>query len=260
MVTPKSDAGAAIIINPVSTATISIGLMGRTPIILNRVSEKARRELLVPSGRKNAAARESSLKHDPIAEFRAAPDRLLDDSGPTLLAIPTGAVKGAMMTAALDMPGAKKAQIGRLVSVEGERAPIWGIPKAFMRIVRSADMNRTPDVRTRAILAEWATIVTIRYVVPILNESAIVNLLNAGGSTCGLGDWRAEKGKGDYGSYQVVNQDDPEFQRIVTEGGRSAQVEAMERAEAYDLDTEELLGWFHQEIASRGRTATKAAR
>lgn len=260
MVAPKSDGATSIVIKPVTISVVSLALIGTTPLILNRVSEKARHELLLPHGPKNQAERASTLKHDPIAEFRAAPDRLLADDGATLLAIPTGAIKGAMMTAALDMPGAKKAQIGRLVSVEGERAPIWGVPKVFMRIVRSADMNRTPDVRTRAILHEWATLVTVKFVTPILNESSVVNLLNAGGATCGLGDWRAEKGKGDYGSYRLTNQDDPAYQRIVREGGRAVQMEAMEQAEPYDQDTSELLEWFQAEASSRGKSAAKGAR
>lgn len=44
-------------------------IVGTSPLVLNRLSEKAKRELLLPRGRKNTAERASTLKHDPRAEF-----------------------------------------------------------------------------------------------------------------------------------------------------------------------------------------------
>lgn len=37
--------------------------------------------------------------------------------------------KGAIRSAALDMPGAKKAQIGRLTYIAGDFVGIYGVPK-----------------------------------------------------------------------------------------------------------------------------------
>ena len=68
----------------------------------------------------------------------------------------------------------------------------------------------------------------------------------------GLGDWRIEKGSGSYGGFEIVDPDDPEFLEIVKEGGRQAQLEALENPVAYDAETEELLGWFDIEIKRRG--------
>ncbi len=140
---------------------IETGIVGLTPFLHNRMSEKARHELLMPRGRKNAAERASTLKHDPVEEFRASMYRLAEDDAPTQAAMMASAFKGAMMTAALDLPGASKAQIGRLVWVEGHYIPIWGDLKLHMSVTRSADMAKTPDIRTRAITPEWAAIITI---------------------------------------------------------------------------------------------------
>ena len=133
------------------------------------------------------------------AEFRASPYRLRDDDAPTLIGVPASAFKGAMMTAALDLPGAAKSKIGRLLWGEGDLVPVFCIPEVFLAITRSADINKTPDVRSRAIVPEWAAEIAITYTTPILNETSVINLLAAAGQICGVGDWRPEKGKGTYG-------------------------------------------------------------
>lgn len=256
----KKLAGEAIVIQPVQTRQIEVAIIGTSPLILNRMSQKAQHELLLPRGRKTAADKASQLKHDPIEEFQASPYRL-PDGDPTLLAVMASALKGAMMTAALDLPGAKKAQIGRLVYVQDDYLPVFGLPKLFMSIVRSADMNRTPDVRTRAIVPTWGAVATIRFVAPILNQTSVMNLIVAAGTIAGIGDWRPEKGKGSYGQFRVVaTTDDPEFQAIVDAGGRAAQIAAMEAPKPYDGETEDLLAWFDEEVAARGRTPVRIAR
>jgi hypothetical protein len=46
--------------------------------------------------------------------------------------------------------------------------------------------------------------------------------------------------------------DDPELLEIVQTGGRSVQQAAMDKPEAYDQSTEELLQWFDVEVRRRG--------
>ena len=230
----------------------TIHVVGTSPFICNRMSEKAWRELLLPAPRKNAAAKASSLKHDPFAEFAASPYTLADDNDPTLIAVMSSAFKGAMATAALDLPGTKKAQIGRLCYVLGDYVPIYGIPQILSSIVRSADMNRTPDVRTRAILPTWAATFDVQYVTPILKAQSVVNLLAAGGVSAGIGDWRPEKGKGSYGTFRVTADSDPDFIKIVKKGGRSEQRDAMQNPSPYDQETSDLLQWFEGEAKERG--------
>jgi hypothetical protein len=160
--------------------------------------------------------------------------------------------KKAMGTAALDTPGAKKAQIGRLVYVEGELVGVYGIPKIFMSVTRSADMNRTPDVRTRAICPEWACKIPVRFTRPILRAQSVTNLLATAGVQCGVGDWRQERGSGSYGLFEIVDADNPEFTRIMKTQGRKAQLAAMDKFESHDTQTAELLEWFGVEMKRRG--------
>jgi len=234
----------------VERATMDFHILGTSPLIMNRMSQKVWHELLAPKGKKTAAEKASGLKHNPIQEFQNSPYILPE--GPTALAVMATAFKKAMGTAALDMPGAKKAQILRLIYVEGEMVGIYGLPKLFMAITRSADMNRTPDVRTRAILPEWACKLSITFTKPIMRETAIANLLAAAGLQSGVGDWRQEKGSGSYGAFKLVGYDDKDFNRIIKSQGRDEQIEALENPVAYNDETSEMLAWFNIEIEKRG--------
>lgn len=235
----------------VSTGSFECCIVGTSPLVLNRMSEKAKHELLMPKGRKTATERAISLKHVPIEEYRASAYTLKDASRPTLLALMSTAFKGALRSAALDMPGAKKAQIGRLTYIEGEFVGIYGVPKLFMSIVRSADMNKTPDVRTRAIVPTWACTLRVTFVQPLIRAQAVANLLAAAGITIGVGDGRPEKGAMSYGQFRIADKDDAEFRRIVKEGGRKAQQAALDAPVCYDDETTELLSWYDDERAKR---------
>lgn len=234
---------------------IQFYVKGETPLICNRLSEKAKRELLLPKQRANRAELAMTAKHDPVAEFRASPYKL--QSGKTLISMPSTAFKGALRSVAIDMPGATKAQLGRLTYVEGEQVEIFGVPKMFLSVVRNAGMNRTPDIRSRAILAEWAAVVTIKFTTPMLNAEDISNLFAASGMVIGVGDWRPEKGSGNYGTFSIVDPDDKDFQRIVKAGGREVQERAMISATPYNAETEELLEWFSVEVGRRGLAIAK---
>lgn len=248
----KSSKAGALEINPVQTQTMTVPILGKRSIILNRLSEKTKRELLAPAGRKTTAQKQSSLKHDPYAEFRAAPYTLKEPHHPTYLAVMSSAFKAAMATAALDLPGARKAQIGRLVWVEGEYTPLYGIPKLSMAPVRSSDINHTPDIRTRALIEDWACSIRITFVETLIKGQAIINLLAAAGLTAGIGDWRNEKGKGTHGQFEVVDAKDSRYIEIMKYGGRAAQIAAMDDPQTADEDSEELLKWWFDEVKRRG--------
>lgn len=243
-------------ITRVKRGVVTFQIKGTTPLIVRRLAHKSLRDLLFPPVRKTAAQRAQVLKHDPYAEFRESPYTVDDPNAPTLIVMPSVCFKSALMGAAIDIPGATKASIGRLAYVEGDYVPIWGIPKLKMDPVRMADIAKTPDIRTRVCLAEWATIVRVVFTTPMLNQSAITNLMYGAGITQGVGDYRIQKGKGNYGGFDLVEPDDAEFQRIC-KLGRKAQVAAMRDPEAYDSETADLLRWFDGEADRREMKITK---
>jgi hypothetical protein len=214
--------------------------------------------LLLPAGRKTAADKAVSLKHDPIAEFRDSVYRL-SAPGPTLLGLPAPAFKGAMASAALDIPGTRKAEIGRLCWVMGQTVALYGVPELLMSVVRSADIGRTPDIRTRAIFPRWACIIEVAFITPRLTEVAIGNLLAAAGVLAGVGDFRQEKGKGNFGQFRLADQTDQELVEVMETGGLAEQKAALANPKCFDLETEGLLSWYESEVLRRGRKPVSAA-
>lgn len=246
----KKQEQGEIIIEKMSVGNASVWIKGLSPLIYNAMSAKTRHDLLMPKGKKTTADKAQNLKHDPIEEYRNSIYRRIGD-GKTRLIFPAAAIKSAMCNAALEIPGARKAQIGRLIWVIGDTVDIYGIPQLLMSIVRSADMNRTPDVRTRAILTEWCCNVTVRFVMPTMNETIIARLLETAGLVMGIGDWRQEKGKGNYGQFMLTAEDD--CANIIKAGAKKVQDDAIQNPDCYDMESRELLAWYQDERKKRGK-------
>lgn len=237
---------------------IEFYVLGQSPLICNSMSAKTKSELLFPSGRKSAAQKASTMKHDPQREFQDSIYRFMDDDADTLIGMPATSFKKACMGTCLDLPGAKKAQIGRLMYVVGNMVPIYGTPEIMLSVVRSADINKTPDVRTRAVLPAWCSKFIIEFTEPMLKAAVISRLLGAAGMMQGVGDWRVEKGSGDFGRFEVVSADHPQVKLLMETGDRSAQLEAMENPQPYDSESEQLLRFHAEEMVRRGFTKQAA--
>lgn len=235
---------------PITMGRITVHVLGTTPLIMHRFPKKAWEQLLFPKGRANAAEKAENLKHDPLNEFRESIYKNRDAKEPAAVHLPTGAFSKAIAAAALDLPGASRAQILRLVSVATAQINVFGIPQMCMHMVRNSDIGRTPDVRTRAIFPEWALRFDLEHVSSLIKANQSLNLLAAAGIIVGVGDWRPQKG-GFMGKFKVVEANDPDYLRVIKQQGRVAQLSAMEKPIAYDADTEELFAWFLEEAERR---------
>lgn len=246
MATTKS---TELVIDALKQGRVTLRLVGTTAFYCNSMSSKAKRSLLIGGGKKTAAEKRE-IKHNPEEEFRDSV--YLQESGETLLGFPAPGVKAAMATAALETAGVTKTSVNRLIFLPQQRIPIWGTPLLKMDVVRSADMNKTPDVRTRAFLPRWCAEVDIAFVSPTLSVHSIVSLLSNAGVVCGLGDFRQEKGKGSYGTFRVISaeQDDPEWDDI-TQEARAAQRAALDNPEPADQETRDLMALLNDERLRR---------
>lgn len=248
MAIKKAEAGT-LHIDALKQGRVTLRIIGNTPLYFNAMSVKAKRTLLLGGGKKTAAEKKE-LKHDPEQEFRDSVYRLPD--GPTLLGFPAPGVKGAMATAALETPGVTKTSVQRLIFLPQQKVPVWGVPLLKMDVVRSADMAKTPDVRTRAFLPRWCAEVEIAFVMPTLSAHSIVSLLSNAGAIVGIGDFRQEKGRGSYGTFRVIGEgnDDPEWSDLMDEA-RAAQDAALAMPEPADDETRELMDILHDERMRR---------
>lgn len=242
-----------LIIQRFEKAYIQIAIIGVTPFVCNRQSEKTKRELLLPAIKMNPNMRQHFLKHDPMEEYRSSPYLCTLPGSPTHIMMKTGAFKSSACDSAVDSIELKAAQVRRLVSATPFYTHIWGVPEMWITDVRQGGINRTPDMRTRAIIKEWCAIINFSYIKPHMNEQKLINLISNGGLTRGVGDGRVEKGALDFGQYQIISHNDPKFKRIQKLGGYAQQVKAMKAPGFFDEETQQLYHWFVDELKKRAK-------
>lgn len=251
MATKKAESPTAI--ETLNRHHVTFRIIGTKPFYFNAMSAKAKRDLLAGGSRKTSADKKM-LKHNPEQEFRDSVYTMRD--GETLLCFPSPGVKGAMSTAALETPGTTKSSAYRLLFLPEDKIRIWGMPYLKMDVVRSAGMNRTPDIRSRAFLPRWCAEVDVAYVTPALSTKSVAALLTNAGMIVGLGDFRQEKGRGNFGTFAVATANEmgewEEDWKSITKEGRAIQEAAMASPEPYDEETAELLSFIQNERAERG--------
>jgi len=205
-------ADAAIEITRVSTETLIVPIVGTTPLIMHRFSEKAKRQML-----DNMQGKKSPKQpKDPQAEYEAAFYRLKDDEyGFPTLAFKSATVGGARFYSGITMTALKQfirfegvlGDDGRLLTrIEGE--PI--MREDVVTVGRNGS-----DLRYRPQFTEWRATLEVTYVTSALTRGSVLSLIDAGGMGVGVGEWRPEK-DGDFGTYRV----DPAREvEIVTSAG-----------------------------------------
>ena len=241
---------ATIVVEPLKRQTGLFTLRGMTGIYCHRMSAKAKHQLMV-GGRKKTTAEKMAIKHNPYEEYLESMHVEQGFHDNSHVMFPAMAVKAAMATAALTVEGITKANVQRLIYLPDEMIPIFGLPRLRMDITRSADINRTPDVRTRAYFAEWATQVRITWVEPHLNSRGVATLLNNAGLVCGIGDFRQEKGKGNYGTFEIIDAEDIPAELLDAD----AQWDSIQNPVASNLETRTLLKQYDEEVIARSSSA-----
>lgn len=239
-----------VTVQPLKRASVKLRIIGTTPLFQNRMANKVKETLLVGSQRKTKADR-ANIKHSPLEEYRSSAEILRD--GPTALGLRVVAVKASMATAALETPGLTKSSAQRLLFMPGDFSALYGTPQLRMDVVRSADINKTPDIRTRCFLPKWGAEIEIQFITPQLSVSSVVALLCNAGVLVGVGDFRQEKGKGAFGSFRVLGEgeEDAEWDDLIANHGREAQELALENPEYADRDTEDLMDFYASEVRRR---------
>jgi len=250
MAIKKAEAGT-LHISPLKQGRVVLRMIGTTPLYFNAMSAKAKRTLLIGGGKKTTAEKRE-LKHDPEEEFR---DSIYSQqTGDTLICFPAPGIKGAMATAALETSGVTKSSVHRLIFLPQQKVNIWGRPFLKMDVVRSADMNKTPDIRTRAFLPRWCAEVEIAFITPTLSSYSVVSLLQNAGVIVGIGDFRQEKGRGGFGTFAVSGTDMAEWRDAWTEitaEARDVQQAAMDRPVSADAETSQLMEIMDDERGKR---------
>jgi len=190
---------AAIEITRVGTETLLVPIVGTSPLIVHRFSEKAKRQMLdAMQGRKSP-----KQAKDPNAEYEAAFYRLKDGG----FGFPALAFKAATVGGARFYQGVTMTALKQFLFIHGEEGDdgraltrIEGDPLMREDVVTVG--RNGSDLRYRPQFSEWRTTLEIRYVTSALTQGSVLSLIDAGGMGVGVGEWRPEK-DGDFGTYRV---------------------------------------------------------
>ncbi len=196
----------------IASETLHIPILGTTPLIMSRFSEKAKRKMLdAQQGR-----RSPKEIRNPEEEYEASMYRLGEGFG-----FPAVAFKSATVAAARFYgKDVKMTELRQFLWFTGEMADntdqplvrIDGQPKMREDYVRLAGASRSADLRYRAEFWPWSATLKVTYVSSCLSRESVLSLIDAGGMGVGVGEWRPER-KGDFGTFTIDETKDIDIER-----------------------------------------------
>lgn len=191
---------AEIVIDRIQAERLRVPIVGTSPLIVHRFSEKAKRKMLDEMmGRK-----QPKEPKDPQAEYEAAFYRLADGSP----GIPVQSFKQAMVSSARFYGrSVSMVSLRQFVFFNGE---IGDDGRALARIDGEVEMREDvvrvgrggTDLRYRPQFREWRTTLEVTYVTSALTRNSVLSLIDAGGMGVGVGEWRPER-DGDFGTFKI---------------------------------------------------------
>lgn len=191
---------AVVSISRIAAETIRVPILGTTPLIVHRFSEKAKKQMLDATQGRRSPKEPKNPDEEYEACFYQFPD------GGT--GFPVIAFKAATVSAArfygkqVTMVGLRQ-QIffGGEMGVDGQMlARIDGEAKMREDVTRVGSGGA--DLRYRPEFREWATTLEVTYVRSLLTRESVLSLIDAGGMGVGVGEWRPER-SGDFGTYCI---------------------------------------------------------
>ena len=185
----------------------TIRIIGDSPLIVHAWSEKAKKEMLDKQMKKASAGRAAKDPWMDYCESMYWLDGMPEKPTPkdienARFGFPTIAFKSCAVDAGFQQGLiAKKTTARGCFHFLGEFAEIKG--DVSMREDTVKIGMGTADLRYRGQFKNWSTELTVRYNPRSMSLEQIVNLLNMGGFSNGVGEWRPSK-DGMFGTFHVA--------------------------------------------------------
>lgn len=198
----KTTDSGAIELRPLQDEEIEVQVIGLTPIIPHRWSEKAK--ALMP-GHPNAETGRMTKKgvRKPEEEAEACVYRL-EDGRPGM---PATAFKAAMVSACrfFERPSMVEAKLLLHIKGEGEEQLVAFEGDPHLREDTPRNANGSADLRYRYSFYPWSARLVIRFTPSSISPASVIALVDAAGRV-GVGDWRPGAPKsatGTFGTFRV---------------------------------------------------------
>jgi hypothetical protein len=205
---------AKLVIKPIETELLAIDIVGTSPLIVSRFSEKAKTQMLAAQ----QGVRRQPEKRDPRREFLASLYRagVNGETGEVRFGIPAMAFKMATIGAGryygkqVKMTELRQFMFFYGVSVPTEPSRMVvldGRPMMREDYVRLAGVNHPADLRYRGCFPRWSATLYVSYTKNLIDRDSLVSLIEAGGMGVGVGEWRPER-NGEFGTFRIADHDD----------------------------------------------------
>ena len=204
-------------IQPIKLQKVNIRIVGDTPLIMHAWSEKAKREML--DKQTKATKTKAREAKSPVEDFIRSmywltplPSEMTEAGFDAAIAagakfgFPVTAIKQAAISAAYRLGWVPdKMSMRGAFFIDGDENQMVEIHSDTP--VMREDMVRvgmgTADIRYRGEFRNWSTDLTITYNANgKYSIEQIINIINAGGYSCGIGEWRPER-DGQNGMFHV---------------------------------------------------------
>lgn len=212
-------------IKPIEIKKVQLHIVGDTPLIMHAWSEKAKRMMLdaqmgKAKGKKKDVKSPADdfirsmhwLSEPPVYDDKASELEKMEALVASIKAgarfgFPATGFKQAAISAAYRMGWSKdKVSLRGAFFIEADEngmVEIQSDPPTMREDMVKIGMG-TADIRYRGEFANWSADIVINYNVNGQYDlESIVNIINAGGYICGIGEWRPEK-DGQYGQFHVA--------------------------------------------------------
>lgn len=215
----KKNEAAIIEIKPINIVTTTVRIAGDTPLIMHRWSEKAKRMILEKQMKKTKSSAKEAK--NPVEDFiesiywmEGKPSEYTEEAfdeacrNGARFGFPVTAIKQATISSAYRNGITKDmASLRGAFFIAGEGSELLAEVKGCTPTMRE-DMVRVgmgvADIRFRGEFASWYMDLQVSYNANgAYTLDQIINLINVGGFSCGIGEWRPEK-DGNYGMYHVA--------------------------------------------------------
>ena len=179
--------------------TIKIKIIGTAPYLQCRFAAKAIAKIMTKQQAGSTATKGKKASHPPRDyddDFKGA----IHKSADGWYGIPATAFRQAAISACrLVNFKATLAKLSIFIDAEGydevDSTPLVRIdskPEKHVMMGRNSDMNRTPDVRVRAIYKKWSATLTVRFDEDQFHTADVVNLFMRIGQQVGVGEGRPD--------------------------------------------------------------------
>lgn len=194
----QQNSGTAVVIDRIEAERLRVPIVGTSPLIVHRFSEKAKRAMLdAMQGRKNP----KTVKN-PQEDYEQAFYRLKDgEPGFPAVGFKKSTVGAVRFYHALTMTAVRQFVFfhGEVGGDGMQLVRIEGAPRMREDVVT---VGRGTDLRYRPEFLEWSTSLEVTYVKSCITRASVLSLIDAGGMGVGVGEWRPERG-GDFGMYRI---------------------------------------------------------